>query len=94
MPSAPPRKNFLSLEREIVLLLRLTRFDSDPLDVHKISIDPQPRHGFTLIEMLVVIVIIAMVLAFLIPALSPSSGRALVWRASHQFTRWIWKMLD
>jgi type II secretion system protein H len=33
--------------------------------------------AFTLIEMLVVIVVVAIVLAFLIPALSPSSARAL-----------------
>lgn len=39
--------------------------------------NPRPRHAFTLIELLVVIVIIGILLAFLIPALGPSSGRAL-----------------
>lgn len=50
---------------------------SIPLTVHQISPHPQSRHAFTLVEMLVVIVVIAIVLGFLIPALSPSSARAL-----------------
>ena len=48
---------------------------SIPLIVHQIS--PHPRHAFTLVEMLVVIAVIAIVTAFLIPALSPSNARAL-----------------
>ncbi len=37
----------------------------------------KPRRAFTLVEMLVVVVVIAILLGFLIPALSPSSARAL-----------------
>ena len=42
-----------------------------------LSARPVRRCAFTLVEMLVVIVVIAIVLGFLIPALSPSSARAL-----------------
>jgi len=49
----------------------------NPLAVPPTSPNQRPRYAFTLMEMLVVIVIIAIVLAVLIPALSPSSARAL-----------------
>ncbi len=49
----------------------------NPLAVQPTSPNQRPRYAFTLMEMLVVIVIIAIVLAVLIPALSPSSARAL-----------------
>ena len=48
-----------------------------PSAVKKPSPNPRLHSAFTLVEMLVVIVIIAIVLTFLIPALSPSSARAL-----------------
>lgn len=49
----------------------------NPLPVQPSSPKPHSRSAFTLMEMLVVIGIIAIVLAFLVPALSPSSARAL-----------------
>jgi type II secretion system protein H len=38
---------------------------------------PRDEDGFTLIEMMVVMAIVALVLAFLVPSLGPASGRAL-----------------
>jgi len=85
----PPPKNFLSSERENLPISEPICFDFAPLAVHKIPTNPNSRHAFkltlrraratafTLIEMLVVVGIVGIVLAFLIPALSPSSARAL-----------------
>ena len=39
--------------------------------------NPPPLAGFTLVEVLAVLLIISIALAFLVPALSPNSGRAL-----------------
>lgn len=49
------------------------------------KLKPHRRAGFTLIEMLVVIGIIGVLLALIVPALAPNSGRALD-GATHQFT--------
>ena len=45
---------------------------------HHPSLKPAPRHGFSLIELLIVIVIIGILMALILPALRGVTGQAAI----------------